>query len=168
VLRRKGKINEIIYNNTAFYEKGRYIQYPTIDYLNNLLDEIISAKSTTKYIRINPFYYNETAKQHIEFDEFMFYIECREWFDEKILEKHIKENLDFQSLHIKTDDIKIGKILYPLCKTNDIVSFNNALEKYKELLQQLLPRMFDIAKQEMDLEEKDLAFGYFCFEVHSE
>jgi len=36
-----GKINEIIYNNTA-YDNGKYRHYPTITDLNCILDKIIS------------------------------------------------------------------------------------------------------------------------------
>lgn len=79
----KGKISEIIYNNTVYY-KGNYRNYPTISDLNHILDEIISSVSTTNYIRITPFYINERSDMQIEFEEFTFYLECRDWFDEKI------------------------------------------------------------------------------------
>ncbi|MEY9979217.1 hypothetical protein [Lysinibacillus sp. RC79] len=93
MLKQEGKINEIIYNNTAYYN-GKYRHFPTISGLNGILDEIISSDSTTDYIRITPFYINEKLDLQIEFEEFMFYIECRDWFDEKIQEKHILECLD--------------------------------------------------------------------------
>ncbi len=54
----KGKINEIVYNNTV-YNNGENIYYPTISNLKGILDEIISSNLTTEYIRITPFYINE-------------------------------------------------------------------------------------------------------------
>ena len=78
----KGEINEIVYNNTVYYN-GKHKIYPTITELKGILDEIISSDSTTEYIRITPFYINEEVDMQIEFEEFMFYIECRDGFDEK-------------------------------------------------------------------------------------
>ncbi|USK62367.1 hypothetical protein [Peribacillus asahii] len=163
----KGKINEIIYNNTVYYN-GKYRYYPTISDLNHILDEIISSNSTTEYIRITPFYINEQVNMQIEFEEFMFYIECRDWFDEKIQEMHIIECLDPIDQQRTLNDLRLGAILYPLCKNNDVDSYQKALKKYKESLREILPKMMEIAKSEMELKEEHLPFGYFCFEIHSE
>jgi len=83
-----GKINEIVYHNTSYYN-GKYRYFPTITDLKCILDEIINANSTTNYIRITPFYINELLDMQIEFEEYIFFIECRDWFDEKIQEEHI-------------------------------------------------------------------------------
>lgn len=163
----KGKINEIIYNNTVYY-KGKYRYYPTISDLNHILDEIISSVSTTNYIRITPFYINERLDMQIEFEEFTFYLECRDWFDEKIQETHILDCLNPIDKQRTLNNLRLGAILYPLCKNNDVVSFQKALKKYKESLWEILPKMMEIATSEMDLKEMDLPFGYFCFEIHSE
>lgn len=88
--RNKGKINEIIYNSTAYY-KGKCRYYLTITDLSCILDKIISSDSTTDYIRITPFYINEQLNMQIEFREYMFYLEYRDSFDEKALEKHVLE-----------------------------------------------------------------------------
>jgi hypothetical protein len=163
----RGKINEIIYNNAAYYN-GKYRYYPTISGLNHILDEIISSVSTTNYIRITPFYRNERLDMQIEFEEFMFYIECRDRFDDKIQETHILECLAPIDTPRALNDLSLGAILYPLCKNNDVVSFQKALKKYKESLWEILPKMMEIATSEMDLKEIDLPFGYFCFEIHSD
>ena len=63
--------------------------------------------------------------------------------------------------------MKLGALLYPLCKHNDIASYQKALVEYKESLRQTLPRMMKIAKSEMKLKEEHLPFGYFCFEIHN-
>ncbi|MEH7612333.1 hypothetical protein [Gottfriedia acidiceleris] len=97
----------------------------------------------------------------------MFYIECRDSFDEKALEKHVLECLDPVDKQRALTDLRLGAILYPLCRKNDVNSYKNALEKYKECLKEILPNMMVIAKLEMVLKEEDIAFGYFCFEIHS-
>ncbi|MEH7306063.1 hypothetical protein [Neobacillus drentensis] len=163
----KGKINEIIYNNTAYYN-GKYRHFPPISGLNGMLDEIISSNSTTHYIRITPFYKNEQLDMQIEFEEFMFYIECRDWFDEKIQEIHIVDCIAPVDTQRTLNDLRLGAILYPLCKNNDVDSYQKALKKYKESLREILPKMMEFAKSEMEVREDDLAFGYFCFEIHSE
>ncbi|WP_088069995.1 hypothetical protein [Gottfriedia luciferensis] len=162
----KGTINEIIYDSTA-YNKGKYRYFPTITDLYSILDKIISSNSTTDYIRITPFYINENLNMQIEFEEYMFYIECRNSFDEKTLEKHILECLDPEDKQRSLEDLRLGSILYPLCRNNDVNSYINALKNYKECLKEILPKMMYIAKSEMELNDEDIAFGYFCFEIHS-
>lgn len=163
----KGNINEIINNNTIYYN-GKYRYYPTISGLNGILDEIINSNSTTDYIRITPFYKNEKLDMQIEFEEFMFYIECIDVFDEQIQEKHILDCLNPVDTQRTLNDLRLGTILYPLCKNTDVVSFQKALKKYKKSLTEILPKMMEIARSELDLKEEDLPFGYFCFEIHSE
>lgn len=167
MLRKKsGKINEIVYNNTAYYN-GKYRYFPTITDLKGILDEIISSNSTTDYIRITPFYMNELLDRQIEFEEYIFFIECRDWFDEKVQKDHIIECLYVPDTPRTLKDFRLGSILYPLCQNEDVETFKNALEKYKESLTELLPIMMEIAKSEMELTADHLPFGYFCFEVHS-
>ena len=167
IKKKRGKINEIVYNNTAYYD-GKYQHYPTITELKSILDEIINSNSTTNYIRITPFHINEQLNMQIEFEEYMFYIECRASFDEKEQKSHILNCLEPIDQPRALNDLKLGAILYPLCKNNDVTSYKNALGKYKDSLNEILPKMMDIAKSEMELKEEDIAFGYFCFEIHSE
>ena len=164
--KRRGKINEIVYDNTAYYN-GKYRHYPTITELKGILEEIISCDSTTDYIRITPFYVNEELNHQIEFEEYMFYLECRDWFDETVQEKHINECLNVEDTSRTLNDLRLGAILYPLCQTNDGNSYKNALEKYKDSLREILLKMMEIAKSEMELKEEHMPFGYFCFEIHS-
>lgn len=164
--KKRKRISEIVYNNTAHYN-GKYRHYPTITELKGILEEIISCDSTTDYIRITPFYVNEELNYQIEFEEYMFYLECRDWFDEKIQELHILDCLNPVDTPRALDDLKLGSILYPLCENNDIVSYQKALEEYKNSLREILLRMMKIAKSEMELKEEHLPFGYFCFEIHS-
>ena len=98
----------------------------------------------------------------------MFYIECRDWFEEQIQEMHIMECLNPVDTQRTLNNFRLGAILYPLCKKTDVVSFQKALKKYKKSLTEILLKMMEIAIAEMDLKEGDLPFGYFCFEIHSE
>lgn len=164
--KKKGKINEIVYNNTAYYN-GKLRLYPTITGLNSILEEIINSNSTTDFIRITPFYINEQLNHQIEFEEYMFYLECRDWFDKEDQEKHIKDCINVPDIQRQLVDSAVGAILYPLCQKGDVNSYKNALEKYKVYISELLLKMMVIAKLEMELKEEDLPFGYFCFEIHS-
>ncbi|MBD7943452.1 hypothetical protein H9650_04915 [Psychrobacillus sp. Sa2BUA9] len=165
--KKRGKINGIIYNNTAYY-KGKYRYYPTITDLKGILEEIISCNSTTNCLRVTPFYINEELNHQIEFEEYMFYIECRDWFDEKDQKMHILDCLDSVDTPRVLNDMNLGAILYPLCKHNDVVSYQKALKVYKDSLREILLKMMKIAKSEMKLKEKHLPFGYFCFEIQSD
>jgi len=165
--KKKGKINKIVYNNTA-YNNGKFRHYPTITGLLYILEEIINSDSTTEFIRITPFYINERLNHQIEFEEYMFYLECRDWFDKEELKKHIKECINVPDRQRQLNDFEVGTILYPLCQNEDTNSFKNALEKYKEYLNELLLIMMGIAKSVLNLSEEHLPFGYFCFEIHSE
>ena len=161
-----GKINEIVHNNTAYYN-GQYRYFPTISGLNGIIDEIIESNTTTDYIRFTPFYRNEQTNMQVEFEEYMFYIECREWLDEEVQNQHIKECLDPVDSPRALEDFELGAILYPLCTFNDTDCYKKALLTYKKTLRKMLLQMFEIAKVEMKLKEEDIPFGYFCFEIHS-
>jgi len=167
IVKKEGIINELIYEQTA-YHSGEYRIYPTLSHLKYLIDEIIRSKSTTNYIRFTPFYRNARYNQQIEFDDYLFYIECKEQFDDKSLENHIGLCLGKKYIDMDDDEIRIGKILFPICKNNDIEAYKKALEEYVEFLDELIPKLMDVAKSTMKLKDEDLAFGYFCFEIHSE
>ena len=161
------QINKIVYNNTVYYN-GKYKYNPTITGLNLILEEIITADSTTKYLEVIPFYINEHLDKQIEFEEYIFYIECRDWFDEKQQDIHIKECINAENRPLTFVDSNLGAILYPLCKHDDTDSYKMAIMNYKEGLKEIFPHMMETAKLEMELKEEDLPFGYFCFEINSE
>lgn len=173
--KKEGKINEIIYYNTV-YNEGNSCFYPTIDHLAHLIDKIIEANDTTKYIRFIPFYRNYKTNRQMELDDYMFYLECREYFSEDDLKSHLAECMD-RSYDVphevkKYDEMsdkekRYANIMYPLCKKNDIKSYRGFLSSYKSFLDELIPILFEKAMDEMGLSLEDLAFGFFCFEVHS-
>jgi hypothetical protein len=133
----EGKINEIVYNHTAYYN-GRYRFYPTITDLNGIIDEIIGANTTTDYIRITPFYINERVNMQTEFEEYMYYIECRERVDEEIQKQHIEECIEPVDVLRALQDVEFGPILYPLCQNGDSLCFKKALVAYKKALTQMI------------------------------
>lgn len=165
--KKDGVINEIIYENTV-YHNGEYRIYLMISDLKSLIQEIIRSKSTTAYIRITPFYNNEKLNQQIEFDEYMFYLECREKVNNESTENHIGLCIGKEYVDMNYEEVRLGKILFPLCEYIDIETYKKSLEAYVEFLDELIPILMEISKSKMELKEEDLAFGHFCFEVHSE
>lgn len=164
--KQEGKINEIVYEHTA-HRGGKYRLYPTIEGLSSLLDDLTKANATTEYLRITPFYVNEKTNRQIEFGRFMFFLECRDSFTEEEEEEAIKVNYENGTFSSHMDWEK-GKALYPLCRFDDPQKFGRSLGIYRGYLNKALPEMFSIAKDELKLQEVDFAFGFFCFEVHSE
>lgn len=58
-----------------------------------------------------------------------------------------------------------GAVLTPGRRFDNPQKFGQSLKNICEYLNSGLPQMFAIAKEELNLQEEDLAFGYFCFEV---
>lgn len=56
-----------------------------------------------------------------------------------------------------------GAVLTTMCRFDDPQNFGQSLKNFREYLNSGLPQMFAIAKEELNLQEEDLAFGYFCF-----
>ncbi|OAB30170.1 hypothetical protein PMSD_20475 [Paenibacillus macquariensis subsp. defensor] len=164
--KKEGIVNEIIYDNTA-YHNGKYRYYPTITNLKNLVRKIIESNSTTNYLRFTPFYINERVDRQIEFDDYMFYMECRNQFDDHDLKEHIGACVGREYTGMNSEEVMCGHVLYPLCKHEDVSTFKKALEAYVQFLDVLIPKLMEISRSTMALVEDDLAFGYFCFEVHS-
>lgn len=161
-------IRQIIFNNT-FYHNGRYRHYPTISGLKMLINEIIESKLTCNHISINPFYINEKQNTQAEFDKYMFYMECRDGFDEVDIVSHIDSCIwDGYVDELDGEEIVEGHVLFPLCKYGDTVTFKKGLEAYLEYLEELLPKLLAFCKRTRGISDDDLAFGYFCFEVHAD
>ena len=75
--KKDGIINEIVYDNTV-YHNGEYRIYQSLPSLINVLEEIIKANVTTESLGITPFYRSACKKGQVEFDNKMFYLECRD------------------------------------------------------------------------------------------
>jgi hypothetical protein len=163
---KKGAINKLIFSNTTYFN-GKYRIYPTLIALKRLIVQIIEAKNTTAYIRFTPFYSNAKHERQIEFDEYMFYLECRDQFDIDSLSKHIADCFGKKYENLTDEEIRLGRILTPLCKNKDVIMYKELLENYMGFLDELIPKLMQLSITRMNLENDDIAFGYFCFEVHS-
>lgn len=173
--KKKGLINELIYNQTI-YNNGKSRMYPNIMGLELLIKNLCLIDETCNYIRFNPFYRNSRLNCQIEFADYMFYMESRENFTKDDLVEHWNQctNRVYDIPHkvkqyeeIKEYYKKKAPILYPLCKKGDYQQFHKFLKIYKEYLNELIPLLFEKVIEELDLNQDDIAFGYFCFEVHS-
>lgn len=179
IKKKKGKINEYIYNKTT-YENGVFRHYPTLMSLNEIITGIIEVHSTTKTLYIMPFYRNMKKNQQIEFDKYLFFMECKDSFT-------LEESQEFSAdgyqikydemgmgdqkksyVELSAEDQKRASILSVFNLNGDYESYAKHLRDYREfLLNEAIPEMFEQAMKEMELSQEDLAYGYFCFEIHS-
>lgn len=164
--KKEGIINEIIYDNTV-YHNGKYRIYPTIIELIRIIKEITNSKSTTSYLRFNPFYINVKGIIEIEFEDYMFYFECRDHVSDYDIEKHIEACLGTNPNEIDDEQKRIAKILFPLGDNGDIKQYQISLENYIEYLDEMIPQLMKLVRDKTNISDSDVAFGYFCFEVHS-
>ncbi|MBC9710097.1 MAG: hypothetical protein H9W80_12865 [Enterococcus sp.] len=160
--KKPGKINEIIYNHTIYFG-GEKMIFPTLDSLSLLIDNLIKAKATTEYVYINPFYRNTKSKYQIEFDQLLFFLECKDSVTEEEELAAVLDTLDENPLM----DLPTGKALRPMCRFDDPEKFGRALEIYRDYLDTAIPEMLAFAKEELKLQEEELGFGYFSFEIFS-
>lgn len=168
MVKKNGIINEIIYNNTV-YHNGEYHFYLTIDYLDNLINEIILSKSTPeKYLRFIPFYMNNKLNLQLELDEYMFYLECRNKIKEKEYENFIIECIDNEFEDVIDSELICAKMQYFLCIKGDYIDFNNSLKKYIEYIYRIIPVLYKILKKNYCIKEEDFLFGYISFEINCE
>lgn len=104
---------------------------------------------------------NEKLDQQIEFDEYIFYIECRDQFDDEDLKNHIASCIGKDYADMINEEIVFYSTLFPLCKYNDIKTYKRLLELYVKFLDELLPKLMEISISKMELKHEDLAFGFF-------
>lgn len=173
--KKEGKINELIYNQTI-YNGGKNCMYPNIMGLYLIIKMINEIDETCNYIKFNPFYRYARLDCQIEFDDYMFYMECRENFTEKELEEHWTRCMDniYDVPHVveqygnmNENRKKQAQILYPICKHGNYQVFHKHLAEYRLYLDELIPILFAKVKENLNLSQEDIAFGYFCFEIHS-
>lgn len=167
IKREEGIINGIVYDNTV-YHNGEYRFYPSIMDFKHLVKKIIASQTTTEYIKCSPFYINAKLDRQVEFDKFMFYMECREEFDNATLEEFLQECEEKQLEEMSSDEIRCAKIQYVLCEYTNVKRFRESLEAYILYLNEIIPKMVEELKSEYKIKDDDLMFGYFCFEVDSE
>ena len=175
IQKKEGKINEIIYNFTVYNERNARLDV-TYNQLLHIIQELLKADETSKYIRINPFYVNGKLKRQLEYDEYMFYMECRADFTEVDLKSHWSKCMDniYDIPHkikqyddMNEEEQRKAKTLYPLCNFGDVEKFHLYLINFRNYLNELLPVLLEDAVKKLNISYDDLAFGYFCFEIHS-
>lgn len=165
--KQEGIINNIIYDNTV-YHNGEYRFYPSLLDLKGIVKAIIQSRSTTINIKFTPFYINGKLERQVEFDEYMFYMECRDRVSESVYEGFLQECIDGDLYGLSKDKLEGLKKQYVLCENTDVNKFKEGLEVYIEYLNILIPRMVDELINEYKVNKDDLLFGYFCFEIESE
>ncbi len=92
IKRKDGTINNIVYDHTV-YHNGEYCLLPNIAHMIGILEEIYDTNETTENIWITPFYRNHKAYGGEEFDEYMFYVECRQNVTKEEIENFPIENI---------------------------------------------------------------------------
>ncbi|MGL5042015.1 MAG: hypothetical protein ACRC6X_02785 [Culicoidibacterales bacterium] len=165
-MKKENKINEIVHNYTIFYGSGDTFT-PTLIGLENIINKIINSNETTEFLKITPIYKNYILNKQIEFDEYPLMIKCRDNFSYQELIHHFEKHIGKNYYLMMREEKRWATISYPLCKMGDIKAYHGALGRIKIFLPEYIPVLFEIAKQEMMLKEKDLAFGYFCFKINS-
>ena len=73
--RKEGLVNQILYDNTVYYD-GKYRLFPSVSDMFFIIKKMIESNETTKRLTFIPFY--ECDEFMYEFEEMMFYLECRE------------------------------------------------------------------------------------------
>lgn len=101
--------------------------------------------------------------RQIEFEEMMFYVECRKNVTENQKKEFLKDCCDRGH---EVDEDALNR--YALCDCNDVTAFQNAIIRYSEYLKQLVPRMQKIILRDYDIGVENLLFGHICFEIFSE
>ncbi|MGL5042014.1 MAG: hypothetical protein ACRC6X_02780 [Culicoidibacterales bacterium] len=165
--RQEGKINEIVYDQTVFHA-GRYHFYLPLMELDLMIVQIIASNVTTEYVRMIPFYRNQALDRQLELDEYMFFISCQDNFSEEEYIEYLSNNIGKEYHLMSPEEKKWAKIRFPLCKTGDIMAYQAAWLRFKAFLPEYILFLFEKAKKELKLKEKDIPFGYFCFEINSE
>lgn len=174
-----GKINEIVYQHTVLLN-GDIRRYLTTTELISLINKIIEINDTCDYLMFTPFYRNfKFNDMYIEFENYMFYMKCRDEFSSTDLEEHIEDclmrffdipnaeemNKKYYEQHPKEKEF--GEQLYPLCVKDNKEMFKHNLNKYKIFLQTLLPFLVEKVMELKQISIEDVAIGEFVFEVHS-
>lgn len=167
----EGIINEIVYNNTV-YNNGKYRKYLNIIELKKLILEIIASNATTDFVRFTPFYRDHKLKWQTELDEYMFFFQCKDQVIDKVIwEQHIAECSGYpiykKYSEMSADEVRLGKILYPLCKSDDIDSYQKSFKIYYDFVDEHVCLLMEEVKHRTISKAFDLSPENICFEVHS-
>lgn len=175
--KKPGAINELIYDQTP-YNKGEKHIYSNLIRFSGLIKELTNVQATCGYIRFKPFYYHAKLKCQIDFDDYLFYLECRDDFTEEERESHWTQYMDHnhdiphevkQYKDMSEAEQKQARILYPICRHGDVQRFHEYLNRYqKYLYDEIIPMLWQEVREKLALNQADAAFGYFYLEVSSD
>ncbi len=171
------KLEETIEQNKFKNDSGK-IMYFSINVLNQLIDLITNDEHLefNSYFKITPFYENDMLNHQLEFDLCTFYIEKNDALNPEEYKKKVYNtkypNPEFGFLMTESELSKFTleefEIITPN-STNNIQDIKQAILNYKEYLNILIPKLYDIAIESMNLNsDEKKAFGYFSFEVYGE
>lgn len=166
IQKQAGSINETVYNHTVFCN-GKWHQYLTMNNLGLLVEEIVNAHATTKYLRFNPFYSNLKEKRQVEFDDYMFYMECKNDIDGDAEKLQLEGCLGKRIQDMEEEEIRIGRIQFPLCRYDDPDTYAIKLTTYMEFLNELIPKLRKLLIKTEGFKDEELIFGEICFEINS-
>ncbi len=167
---RLNAIGETIFKYIAI-ENGLFHRYLPIEILMDLVDSIKKTGITTEYLRFVPFYKNCKTGEYIEFDEYAFYIECRENITQEEIEKFrdecwAEEWNSAWGIKRRVEVIRDRKKRqFHLCRSGDVEDFNKALDIY---IDYALTFFYEIGKELVEfynIKEQDFLYGYFSFEI---
>ena len=97
----------------------------------------------------------------IEFEDYMCYIECSENVSDVMQKKFI------YNCKSEFETFSDAQKHYALCDINDIPSFHQSLKNYLYYLDDIIPKLVEILKSKYGVDNSNIAFGYFGFEIHS-
>jgi len=153
--RKEGLVNQILYDNTV-YQDGKYHFYPAVSEMFFIIEKMIESNETTKMLMFTPFY--ECDEFMVEFEEMMFYLECRENVTPEQVEAFLENCWEQRDVRQRCC----------LCDIKDVETFQNALKKYVEYIKRKIPEITERIMKEYDIKTEELLCGYICFETHSD
>ena len=156
--RKEGLVNQILYDNTVCQD-GKHHFYPAISQMFFIIGKMIESNETTERLTFTPYY--RTSKFQVEFEEMMFYLECRE----NVTPEQVQAFLEDCREEDETIDETREKCC--LCDRKDVETFQNALKKYVEYIERKIPEIAEEVMKEYDMEPVELLRGCICFETHS-
>lgn len=153
--RKEGLVNQILYDNTVCLD-GKHHFYPAISQMFFIIGEMIEANETTEMLMFTPYY--RTSKFQKEFEEMMFYLECRENVTPEQAETFLENCWEQRDVQERCC----------LCDIKDVETFQNALKKYVEYIERKIPEIAEQVMKEYDMKPEELLRGCICFETHSD
>lgn len=162
---RNDVIKEIIELYTVRQEVG--IFHPDLNNFMLLLEDIIDARETIEQLSIIPHYVNMKHRVDVVLNDYAFDLSCRITVHTDDLDRRVQRRGEDSIKWPPADDKgNPWEILTPLCLQGDAAQFGYLLRRYQRyLIDTLLPFLFEQVFNQSGLEEIDVPYGFFCFEI---